>query len=158
MALLKVVRCREVGFDCEGVVSAATETEVLNQVAEHAKTVHNVRDITDDLVKKVKSVMRDESDDLLRTVVRLKAKQGKEKELKDLLRNLIKPSRQEPGCISYELLVNKDNPGEFTFVEKWKDDNALNEHFETEHIKAALKKLPELLAEDMDLRKYYSLG
>jgi quinol monooxygenase YgiN/predicted small metal-binding protein len=158
MSTLKVVQCREVGFDCDGVIRASTDTEVLNLVAEHAKTVHNVKEITGDMVKKVKSVMREEKDDSFRTVVRLKAKPGKEIELKELLKSLINPSRQEPGCLSYELLVNKENPEEFTFVERWKNDDALNGHFETDHIKGALQKLPALLAEDMDLRKYDSLG
>jgi predicted small metal-binding protein len=57
---MKVVRCREVGFDCEGVVRAETEEEVLRQVAEHARTVHNV-EVTPDLAKEVKALIKDES-------------------------------------------------------------------------------------------------
>ncbi len=60
MPKVKVVRCRDVGFDCNGVVKAENETELLNKVAEHAKTVHNVPEITEDIVKKVKSVIREE--------------------------------------------------------------------------------------------------
>ncbi len=93
-----------------------------------------------------------------RTVVRLKSKPGKEAELKELLQGLIIPTRSEPGCISYELLMNKEDPKEFTFVEEWKDDNALNGHFETSHIKNALQKLPGILAEEMDLRKYDNIS
>jgi len=33
----KVIRCRDVGFDCEGVIKAKTEKEALELVAEHAK-------------------------------------------------------------------------------------------------------------------------
>jgi predicted small metal-binding protein len=57
---MKVVRCREVGFDCEGVVRAESEEEVLRQVAEHARTVHNV-EVTPDLAKEVKALIKDES-------------------------------------------------------------------------------------------------
>jgi len=60
MAKEKVVRCREFGFDCEGVVRANTEEEVLAKVAAHAKSVHNLTGITDEIVKKVKSVIREE--------------------------------------------------------------------------------------------------
>jgi predicted small metal-binding protein len=56
----KVVHCRDVGFDCDGVVRAATEEEVLAQVAVHAKAVHNLETVTHEIVEKVRRVMRDE--------------------------------------------------------------------------------------------------
>jgi len=57
---MKVVRCRDVGFDCEGVVRAETEQEVLEQVAAHAKAVHNIETVPPEVVEKVRQVMRDE--------------------------------------------------------------------------------------------------
>lgn len=90
----------------------------------------------------------------LRVIARLVAKPGKEDALRSVLKGLIGPTRKEPGCITYELLHNKDHAREFTFVEEWKDEAALEAHFATDHIKNALGKFPELLAEDLDLRKY----
>lgn len=58
--MAKVVRCRDVGFDCDGVVKAETEEEALKQVAAHAKAVHNIDAVPPELVEKVKKVMRDE--------------------------------------------------------------------------------------------------
>ena len=58
--MAKVVRCRDVGFDCDGVVRAETEDEALRQVAAHAKAVHNVEAVSAEVVEKVKKVMRDE--------------------------------------------------------------------------------------------------
>ncbi len=57
---MKVVRCRDIGFDCEGVVRAETEEEVLAQVAAHAKAVHNIETVPPEVVEKVRQVMRDE--------------------------------------------------------------------------------------------------
>lgn len=57
----KVIRCRDVGFDCNGVIKAATENEALAMAAEHAKTVHGVKDITPEIVQKIKSAMREEN-------------------------------------------------------------------------------------------------
>lgn len=57
---MKVVRCREVGFDCDGVVRAETEEEVLQQVAAHAKAVHKIETVTPEIVAKVRAVMREE--------------------------------------------------------------------------------------------------
>jgi predicted small metal-binding protein len=58
--MAKVVRCRDVGFDCDGVVRAETEEEVLKQVAAHAKTVHNLEKVSKEVIEKVRKVMRDE--------------------------------------------------------------------------------------------------
>ena len=57
---MKVVHCRDVGFDCDGVVRAETEQEVLEQVAAHAKAVHNIETVPPEVVEKVRQVMREE--------------------------------------------------------------------------------------------------
>lgn len=55
-----VVHCRDVGFDCDGVVTAETEEELLQQVAQHAQAEHGLEEVTADVVAKVKSVIRTE--------------------------------------------------------------------------------------------------
>lgn len=59
--MTKIIRCRDVGFDCNGVIKAKTENEALTLAAEHAKTVHGIKDVTPEIVAKIKSVMREES-------------------------------------------------------------------------------------------------
>lgn len=56
----KVIRCRDVGFDCEGVIRAKTEKEALEKAAAHAKEAHGVTEITPEIVTKIKSVMTEE--------------------------------------------------------------------------------------------------
>jgi quinol monooxygenase YgiN len=90
----------------------------------------------------------------LRVIARLVARPGKEEALRSLLMGLIAPTGKESGCIAYELLQNKENSGEFTFVEEWKDETALKAHFATDHLQNALGKFPDLLAEDLDVRRY----
>jgi predicted small metal-binding protein len=58
--MTKVVRCRDVGFDCEGVIRADTEEEALAQAAAHAQEVHGLKEIDDKVVEAVRSAMRDE--------------------------------------------------------------------------------------------------
>ena len=57
----KVIRCRDVGFDCNGVIKAKTEEEALALAAEHAKTVHGLKEISPDVVHKIRSVITEES-------------------------------------------------------------------------------------------------
>jgi len=58
---MKVLRCRDVGFDCDGVIRAETEEEILRQAAQHAKTVHNLSQISEQAVEKIRAVIRDEN-------------------------------------------------------------------------------------------------
>lgn len=56
----KILRCRDVGFDCNGVIKAQTEKEVLSMAAEHARNVHGVKEITPEIVTKIKAAIREE--------------------------------------------------------------------------------------------------
>jgi predicted small metal-binding protein len=55
-----VVHCRDIGFDCDGVIKAENEEQLMKQVAEHAKDVHNVNEVTPELVQKVRQAVREE--------------------------------------------------------------------------------------------------
>lgn len=57
----KVVRCREVGVDCDFEARGETEQEVLQKCAEHAKSAHGMDEIPPELAAKVRSSMREES-------------------------------------------------------------------------------------------------
>ncbi|HVL34332.1 MAG TPA: DUF1059 domain-containing protein [Burkholderiales bacterium] len=52
------LRCKDVGFDCPGVVRAQTTDEVLKQAAQHARQAHNT-EVTPELAAKVKDVIRE---------------------------------------------------------------------------------------------------
>lgn len=56
----KVIHCRDVGFDCPGVIKAKTEQEALALAAKHAKSVHGLSEITPEIIEKIKSVIREE--------------------------------------------------------------------------------------------------
>jgi predicted small metal-binding protein len=58
--MVLTVHCRDVGFDCDGVVRAETEDDLLQQVAHHAQSVHGLEKVTDEIVAKVKSVIRED--------------------------------------------------------------------------------------------------
>ncbi|MHA2027861.1 MAG: DUF1059 domain-containing protein [Candidatus Kariarchaeaceae archaeon] len=57
--MTKEFHCRDVGFDCDGIVQGQTEDELMNKVAIHAKEVHNITDISDDVVNQVKAAVRE---------------------------------------------------------------------------------------------------
>jgi len=51
-------RCRDVGVDCNWEGKAFTRGGLLKKIAEHAKTVHNMATIPDDLMAKVKAAIK----------------------------------------------------------------------------------------------------
>src|SRR3954467_7307609 len=56
----KIVRCREVGVDCDFEARGETEQEVLQKCAEHAKSAHGMDQIPTDLAVKVRASIHDE--------------------------------------------------------------------------------------------------
>jgi predicted small metal-binding protein len=56
--MAKELRCGDVMPGCTFVASGATEEEVLKKAAQHAKDKHNVKELTADLVGKVKAAIR----------------------------------------------------------------------------------------------------
>ena len=58
--MAKVLRCRDVGMDCDFVARAETEEEILKKAAEHADEVHNLQEIPEEVLAKVRAAIRDE--------------------------------------------------------------------------------------------------
>lgn len=56
---MKTLRCRDAGFDCEGVIQATSEEEILSQAAEHAQAAHNVQ-VTPELAEQLKTLIQDD--------------------------------------------------------------------------------------------------
>jgi len=55
----KMLRCRDVGVDCDAVIRAETETELMEKVVEHAKSVHGMTEISPETAAKVKAAIQD---------------------------------------------------------------------------------------------------
>lgn len=93
----------------------------------------------------------------IRVVARLIALPEKVEELKSILLSIIEPTRQEPGCIKYELLQNNIDPTDFTFIEEWESDGTLDAHLASANIQKALPKLEGVAAAPPDIRRYQLL-
>lgn len=82
------------------------------------------------------------------------AKPGKEDEVRGLLNALVAPSRREIGCYQYDLLRNQDDPHDFCFVERWEDDQAVDQHSATAHVRTATAQVEGLVKVPPDVRRY----
>lgn len=83
----------------------------------------------------------------LNVVAVLKAKPGSEAVLQDALTSLVEPTREEPGCISYELFRSAADATTFINIEKWQSQDDLDAHMQTSHIARALQVAGDALDE-----------
>tara|TARA_B100001094_G_C17944269_1_gene677233 strand:+ start:61 stop:426 length:366 start_codon:yes stop_codon:yes gene_type:complete len=72
----------------------------------------------------------------------------------DLMRQMAISSQKEDGCISYEFYVGLSDPNNLLLFQEWESVNALQHHFETEHMEEFLKILPQVLAGQVSTRRY----
>ena len=56
----KVLKCRDVGVDCDEVIRGNNEAEILQKAAAHAKGCHEGVQITPELQTKFKAAIKDE--------------------------------------------------------------------------------------------------
>lgn len=57
---MKILRCRDAGFDCDKEIRAANEEEVLQQAAQHAQKEHHVQ-VTPEMAEQIKTLIKDEA-------------------------------------------------------------------------------------------------
>ncbi len=86
-------------------------------------------------------------------VAKLKAKPGLEERVEKELLDMVAKTREETGCINYDLHKSLDCPRTFLFYENWVSKGCLDLHFSTPH----LTRLSELQAELFDCPPEISL-
>ncbi|MEM0939935.1 MAG: putative quinol monooxygenase [Bacteroidota bacterium] len=79
-------------------------------------------------------------------IVELSAKEGKLEEMKQIFEELARETRNEDGAIDYIFIEDQNKPNTLLSIEKWESEDAEAKHWETPHLKEALKKAEEVLA------------
>lgn len=90
----------------------------------------------------------------IRIIARFTARPDSIDALRTLLLGMLEPTRKEVGCVSYELLNNSADPTDFTFVEEWASQAAIDAHMKTPHLQAVVADSAPLLASPLDVRFY----
>lgn len=77
-------------------------------------------------------------------VARITAHPGQGDAVRAALRELIAPTLQEAGCERYELHVDPQHADTFLFIERWRDEQALDAHGRTPHLQRFAERMREL--------------
>jgi quinol monooxygenase YgiN len=64
------------------------------------------------------------------------------------------PSRVQPGCISFEVLLGDADPQDFAVVEGWKDPAALDAHLAWPPMAKVLHEVVGELESGLEIRRY----
>lgn len=85
-------------------------------------------------------------------VATLKAKPGKAGELHRRLEDIIPDVRKEPGCIAYNLHVDRNDGSVFVMIEAWESAAALDAHGSAAPFQSLQAHFEDLLAEPLGLQ------
>jgi predicted small metal-binding protein len=58
----KSLACKDVGVDCDVVISGKDEADILRQAAEHAKSCHHNVQMTPEVQAKIRAAIKDAGD------------------------------------------------------------------------------------------------
>jgi len=58
--MAKVLKCKDVGMDCDFVARAETEEEVLKLAGQHAGPAHGMTEMSDEVLAQVRAAIHDE--------------------------------------------------------------------------------------------------
>lgn len=85
------------------------------------------------------------------------AKKGMEDYVKQFLSDLMKKSRQDKGCITYNIHQSTENPQEFMLYSVWDDKGAFNRHNETSHMQEFKHQLHKELFVTESSKTYWNI-
>ena len=87
-------------------------------------------------------------------VVKIKVQEGKKEEFIKIAKLMIEGSQKEAGNIEYNLYDEMNEANTVAFIEKWKDQEALDIHEKTQHFTDNIQKLVALCAQPPVFNKF----
>mgnify|MGYP003409313886 FL=1 len=95
------------------------------------------------------------------TVIKVVAKNfiklDKKTEVLEIIKELVEKTREEKGCIKYELFQDVESEGAITFIEEWESREALGEHMASEHFKRIVPQIKDNTEKDGEISIYTKL-
>jgi len=83
-----------------------------------------------------------------------RARRGQTEALGAALAALVEPTRGEAGCLNYDLYQSLENAEIWFVYENWRSPEGFDAHMLSEHLQTFLKATPDLVAGNIDLRRF----
>lgn len=94
---------------------------------------------------------------MITIVAKCSVKPSATDEFLELALSLVHASRAETGNVSYDFYCDLKNQAQFTFIECWKDQEAINLHNASEHFVTFGEKAAPLFSAPLDIGLYRKL-
>ncbi|RBM27153.1 putative quinol monooxygenase [Vibrio tarriae] len=78
--------------------------------------------------------------------------------VRQLAQAMLDPTRQEPGCVRYELFEQQATSGVFQFHEQFADQASFDSHCHSQHFQQFIAALDGLLVDEPNIQFYTSLN
>ena len=89
----------------------------------------------------------------LDTIVRFHAKEGREAEVADVMREASEPVRAEPGCVFIGYYRSTRDPRLFYIHSRWKDEAAFEVHAELPHTVRFIERMEPLIDHELKVER-----
>lgn len=94
---------------------------------------------------------------MIRVVAKFELKQGNLDTALEIANKLIKLTREEQGCVHYDLVQSDKNSDSIAILEAWESNEALNNHSSSEHFKDLVPKIASLCVSPPVIDSYIQL-
>ena len=92
---------------------------------------------------------------MVSVILKMRALPEKRMEVKQTLQALIEPTRNEKGCLGYDVFEDIENRNSFCLVERWASRKDLDNHQRTERFavlmgtRSLLEREPEIIVNEI---------
>ncbi len=87
-------------------------------------------------------------------IAKLKMKPGREADFLRLQKELSELTRQEPGCLAYDVLKPVETAGQYVYYARFRDKAAFDTHMATDFHDRLIPPIMECVDGEMDLQFY----
>ncbi|RYB93995.1 antibiotic biosynthesis monooxygenase [Nocardioides oleivorans] len=94
----------------------------------------------------------------LQVVATIPAEPEAADQVREALLTLAAATREEEGCLAYDLFESGSTPGTFITVERWTDPAALDAHMATPHVAAAFGAAEGALSGEVAIHPLQPVG
>ncbi|MDF2879908.1 MAG: antibiotic biosynthesis monooxygenase [Clostridiaceae bacterium] len=91
---------------------------------------------------------------MIKVVAKHFVKENKIDEILKLYKILVEKSRNDEGCISYELFQDVNDQSILTIIEQWENRKALDNHLSDSDFKLLILKTSDMLEKETEINLY----
>jgi quinol monooxygenase YgiN len=91
---------------------------------------------------------------VVKVIAKSEIKDGQIEAYQKLSAELVRETRKEQGCVSYELFQDVQHHNIFTFIEVWDNQGGLDRHMKSAHFQRIIPEMAKLREKPAEINVY----